>query len=209
MVTAIVMPTAPPMKKREARELLLQIRQSMRETRLLLLDLFEREGWRALGYSSWRECVSVEFAESERHLYRLLAAAQLERELTHGTDQARGRPIPERQLRELARLDTAEERRAVWEEATADGDATAAEIAELVSIRQGNLGAEESRPIPPDAAGPLSTYAQPGPRQGRRSVRYWTVTDAGELVPVRTGRKIPGDVIPVRIGDVLELVEES
>ena len=37
--------------------------------------------WQALGYASWRECVTAEFGDSKAYLYRQLTAAVIEREL--------------------------------------------------------------------------------------------------------------------------------
>lgn len=46
-----------------------------------LLQLHEGMGWLALGYESWRECVTHEFNQSESTLYRKLTAARVLREL--------------------------------------------------------------------------------------------------------------------------------
>ncbi len=42
----------------EARECVRKINFALTDTRALVLDLYEREGWSALGYKSWNECVS-------------------------------------------------------------------------------------------------------------------------------------------------------
>lgn len=62
----------------EARECVSAIRDHLHRARQLLLDLYEREGWRALGYSSFAECIEVEFKKSRSYLYRELAAGRLE-----------------------------------------------------------------------------------------------------------------------------------
>jgi hypothetical protein len=49
------------MSAEEARNLVQRIQRQMADTRTLILSLKEREGWRALGYASWNECVTKEF----------------------------------------------------------------------------------------------------------------------------------------------------
>ena len=68
-----------PMSRDEARQCVVRIAHHLEEARALLLELYEREGWRALGYDSWRACVTAEFAESQATLYRQLTAARIER----------------------------------------------------------------------------------------------------------------------------------
>lgn len=140
----------PRMHRGEARETLERIRDGLRDCRLLLLQLYEREGWRALGYSSWRECCQVEFDLSIRHLYRLLAAAKVERDVTHGSHAAEVGPIPERQLRELTRLETAAMRREIFAEAQACEGGRARRLKDLVdqviAIGGGNGAAGELAP---------------------------------------------------------------
>lgn len=97
--------------------------------RMLLLDLYEREGWRALGYDSWRSCAVEEFSQSQSYLYRQLDAAKTERLLLpSGVDFANGETsIPESHLRELAPLAAAdpEAAREVYSEAKQNGTITA------------------------------------------------------------------------------------
>jgi len=62
---------APPMMSRdEARRCVERITRHLDEARALLLELYEREGWRALGYASWRQYAVAEFSESQATLYR-------------------------------------------------------------------------------------------------------------------------------------------
>jgi phage N-6-adenine-methyltransferase len=63
----------------EARDLCNRVRSNIKEVRGLLLALYEGEGWRALGYRSWRDCVVNEFEQSKSFCYRALAAARVER----------------------------------------------------------------------------------------------------------------------------------
>lgn len=74
--------TVGPMTAIEARQCIEDIKHGMTNIRLQLLELYEREGWRALGYDSWRGCVLVEFGQSEAKLYYELAAAKAERNIS-------------------------------------------------------------------------------------------------------------------------------
>jgi len=49
--------TALPMSRDEAQQCIARIAHHLEEARALLLELYERQGWRALGYDSWRTCV--------------------------------------------------------------------------------------------------------------------------------------------------------
>lgn len=118
----------------EAREYVTAIRQHLNSARALLLDLYERKGWQALGYDSWRACVVAEFGESQRHLYRQLEAAQVEHVICpNGQIGA----IPESHLRPLAPYkDDPEFVRETWEEAkrtAPDGKLTAAHVENVVA----------------------------------------------------------------------------
>ncbi len=122
------------MTKQEARACVEDIKASDRNTRALLLDLYERHGWEALGYNSWRACVVGEFKQSERYLYKQLEAAQVEKAICpKGQNQEIGQ-IPERHLRPLTSLPPDEQRevyqRAV--ETAPEGKVTAKHVEETV-----------------------------------------------------------------------------
>lgn len=65
------------MSEAEARETVEQIREGVVRIRQLLLDLHDREGWRALGYASWKDCIAGEFTFSISYAYRLLSAERV------------------------------------------------------------------------------------------------------------------------------------
>lgn len=96
------------MTEQEARDCVRQINEKLGSLRALLLDLYQRKGWQALGYGSWRDCAVNEFSYDTSYVYRLLAAAQVEQNLNSPMGE-----IPERQLRELAHLEP-EQQRTVW-----------------------------------------------------------------------------------------------
>lgn len=70
------------MTESEAQQAVQSIRESVENIGLRLLDLRERQGWRALGYHSFTAMLREEFTYSRQHLYRLMNAAQ-PKELSH------------------------------------------------------------------------------------------------------------------------------
>jgi hypothetical protein len=107
MGTEVIVTTAPAKRRRMTREqatdCVKQINQNVANTRVLLWDLFSRRGWKALGYSSWRECVNAEFDQSQSYLYRTLTAAKIEREISPRGEIG---VIPEKHLRPLSALNS-------------------------------------------------------------------------------------------------------
>lgn len=82
--------TPKPMDAAEARTAADAIKRGMNNLRAQLLVFYEREGWKALGYESWRACVTAEFGQSQRYLYRQLEAAQIEERIIEGENLAHG-----------------------------------------------------------------------------------------------------------------------
>lgn len=84
-VDAVVPKVVPPiMSVEEARDCLDQIGSHLRSIRALLLELDERQGWKALGYKSMRQCLLTEFKQKKSHLrqlYRELEAGRIEKKL--------------------------------------------------------------------------------------------------------------------------------
>lgn len=124
--TAVV----PLMTESEARECVKAINGHMNSARALLLDLYERRGWVALGYASWRECATAEFEQSQALLYRELQAAQIEQRISPMGEIG---TIPERQLRPLSAV-TPMEQPIAWQEANerTNGKPTARVVEEVV-----------------------------------------------------------------------------
>lgn len=52
------------------------------EARQLIWELHEREGWKALGFASWRACVQEKFERASSTVYRQLSAACVEMEIS-------------------------------------------------------------------------------------------------------------------------------
>lgn len=132
------------MTEAEARECIAKINEHMNTERALLLDLYERHGWRSLGYQSWRECVVAEFTQSQALLYRELQAAQIEQRIS---TQVEIGTIPAKQLRPLAAL-TPMEQPIAWREANerSDGKPTARIVEQVVREM---LSPEDDAPDPP------------------------------------------------------------
>lgn len=67
------------MSEAEARLCVEGIKQGFVNLRRQIWELYEREGWKALGYKSFRQCILIELEElSESRVYRELYAAQME-----------------------------------------------------------------------------------------------------------------------------------
>lgn len=98
-VDAVVV--ASNMTAEEARECIAEIKGHLNNIRLLLLELDERRGWEALGYSSIRQCMVGEFGRSQSQLYRELKAGKIEREISPRGEIGL---IPEKHLRHIGKL---------------------------------------------------------------------------------------------------------
>jgi hypothetical protein len=85
----IAIKTTIMMTRDQARKCVEQINSLAGEIGKLLLDLYEREGWKALGYKNWRECATDEFKQSQSRLYELLDAAKVERNISDMSEMPR------------------------------------------------------------------------------------------------------------------------
>lgn len=106
-----------PMLQAEARICVQDIREHMRVSseqhqlaRQKAHDLWQREGWKALGYSSFLKCAQAEFGASFQHIYRLKDAAEVEQQLTSVSPVGEKFSLPETHARKLKSLPTAESR---------------------------------------------------------------------------------------------------
>lgn len=130
---ANIVPTnvRPMMDRVEARQVVNRINEGIGDLRRLIVDLYDRKGWQALGYDSWRACVVAEFEQSQSYLYRLLAAGKIEKDVSPIGEKG---PIRESHLRPLMALPTPEARRQAYDEATEGGQpTTAAKIKSIVT----------------------------------------------------------------------------
>jgi hypothetical protein len=116
----------------EAKECVHKINSNLNNTRSLLLDLYEREGWAALGYGSWRACVVGEFKQHQSYLYRQLEAAKIKKHVIQNSPIGE---IPESQLRPLASLPP-EQQKELWNEAVErapEGKVTAGHVKKVAA----------------------------------------------------------------------------
>lgn len=106
--------------------------------RKMIYELHRFEGWRSLGYASFRECVETEFQKGKSTLYHQLAAAALEETLS--TNGGIG-SIAERVLRPLAKKKFSEEaQRTLWQIAVNVAGAEASVTSTLMNSVVETLG---------------------------------------------------------------------
>jgi len=180
--------TESKMTAQEARECIDQINDNLKDTRDLLLELYERKGWSVLGYDSWRSCVTGEFKEKERYLYYQLAAAKTEQNLC--TLVQKDEEIPETHLRPLASL-PADQQREVYQKAVEtapEGKVTAKHIEETVREMTEENEVVKEPPEPPKpspvmiAEDFLSAYAEMRKQIVKAQNDKWTTTTRTEAV---------------------------
>lgn len=127
----------------EAQECVAEIRTGIVNVGRKLLELYERDGWKALGYSSWRECAQVEFGFKQSHIYRLLDAAEVERNISPNGGNLQ---IAERQARPLVSLPP-DAQREVWAaavETAPNGKVTAAHVQATVNTYRSAVNIEDA-----------------------------------------------------------------
>jgi hypothetical protein len=69
------------MDAKEARDYVKQINANMTNVRQLVIELHDREGWSALGHTTWEECVEKEFKQGRSYIFYQLKAAQIEQNI--------------------------------------------------------------------------------------------------------------------------------
>jgi hypothetical protein len=152
-----------PLTPTEARRLAERVRTRLDGARADILELYERRGWEALGYSSWEDCARAEFQQSYSQVQRQLAAAKVERQLIeHQTGStfspmAKSAALPglklgnlkESHARELGGLEP-ETSTEVLKRASKGGAATAAKIREAKREVLAELERESFESLPPE-----------------------------------------------------------
>lgn len=76
----------PGMSADEAKAHVQAVKNAAQDMGRHLLELKEREGWKALGYASWTAFLNGEFEYSRQHLYTLMAAAPVQEKLSTVVD---------------------------------------------------------------------------------------------------------------------------
>lgn len=100
----------PAMTEAEARECVQQINDHIGSARQWALKLYEQRGWAALGYASFKDCAQAEFKQSYQHVYKLLAAAQIDSHMGENN-------IPLRHIQQLKVLASPEAQREAYRNA--------------------------------------------------------------------------------------------
>jgi hypothetical protein len=99
--------------------------------RAMLLEMCDRKGWRALGYSSFSEYGEKEWGYSQGYISRLTTAARIQ---TVIMPMGINEEMPERQTRELGKLPNNDAMREVYAKVAADNEViTAKAIRESVN----------------------------------------------------------------------------
>jgi hypothetical protein len=125
-------------------------RKHLAEYRHVLRALQAGAGWLPLGYRNLEECVREVFGKGRSQAYRDIGAAEIEQQVVAIGDSS---PIPEARLRPLAALPSPAARLHVWQEASADGDPTAAAVQAAVDrFRANGTSPEERRALVEAAA---------------------------------------------------------
>jgi hypothetical protein len=100
-----------PMTRDEAITCIQSLKRDLQGARRKAIEFKERAGWKALGYESLALCLESELGYSFQHGYRLLAAAEVERDLLDShLGESIPTTLPERHARVLSRLKTPAER---------------------------------------------------------------------------------------------------
>lgn len=152
-----------PMTKEEANQTVYAIHlelasadKHLSNVREFIVDLYQRRGWEALEYPSWRQCVLDRFTGAASTMYRQLHAGMIEQLIGVAIGDT-----PEAHLRGMTDL-TPEATAAVWQvvkNTAVDGNVTAAHVRSVTELCRDvfNLGyieINEGEQIPVNEATP-------------------------------------------------------
>lgn len=153
-----------PMTVDEARQATEKIKSNQTESRRLLLDVYERDGWKALGYKNIAEYAEREFEYKKAYTHFLINAAEVERNLRKST-KVDNRQIPETHLRPLATLPADVQPKAYQQavDTAPNGKVTAAHVEHIVKEYKQEIEQPESdEPFLPDDENRV-LYEDPAP----------------------------------------------
>lgn len=161
----------PPLQRKTTRKDYLRAhglaKESDRNKRLALLEIYESELYRHAGYSTWSAYIASEWSCSEGQSYRLLRAARVAIGLTSASSGADPLAASDRALCELAKIDCAEMRNQIWAEASADGDTSEEKIRDLVAYHVAELGQDDdAHQLDPNDFAREARGGQPPARSG-------------------------------------------
>lgn len=92
------------MGKAEAKRAVEDIKNNLDSAGRLAIELRRREGWRALGYSSWPECAVEEFGRSLGQIQRQINAEEIRPFISAPGREELNQNIPEKVLRPLTSI---------------------------------------------------------------------------------------------------------
>ena len=146
------------MTKTEAQKCVERIKHGWDGIQQAVRELYERQGWRALDYPSWKSCCEQEFGFSRQHGYRLLEAARLNLQITKenrevspkgDADSVKGFVANECQARELAGLTSAQAQTVIRNILDDDRAVTARAIRQEIERENREAAAKTSKPVGP------------------------------------------------------------
>lgn len=177
----------------EARAAVMQINAHAAEMGRLLLDLRTREGWRALGYATWTDCLTREFAFSRKHLYELMRAAPVVERLSPF-----GYTLNTSQANALSRYPIELQAPIAQAAAARYGTLTESRITRVgdvltQAVRTGYVEADGQTPTPIDAALAYEDYEARQRRDAALGVRELPFSCEMDVTPdgVVTLRRLP------------------
>lgn len=107
-------PDEAQMRVGEIKERFEKVESVAREIRTLVLDFYERKGWKALGFKSFEDCARDCFGKSSQYIYQIKDAGKMEQQMLSAGAEI-SPDAPERHFRSLkTRLTTTEERVAAY-----------------------------------------------------------------------------------------------
>lgn len=150
---ALRLERAAPMTAEEARDITNRINQAAGELWRLLLEAYERQAWRALGYASWKAYVESEFTITRQRAYQLLDQGRVIRLLQEAAgDVSTTVDISERAARGIK--PSLPEVTAQIRERVESGAAPEEAVREVVDAHRKKRCAPESGPAPEPAPEP-------------------------------------------------------
>lgn len=137
------------MGETEARLLVQRIRDNLNTLADDLWELKNREGWKALGYKTWRDCAMTEFDLSQSRVYQLLAHAEVVKNIAADSTWVE-KPTSERQTRPLTDLPPIQQPQAwkVAQEQTKTLQPTPKQVTQVVKEFKSLSKAEQTK-LPP------------------------------------------------------------
>lgn len=133
------------MDRTEAEDYVRKINLGVNQAGIWLIQFRDRKGWKALGYSSFKECCGKEFAEihgGRSNVYALMQQAEVSKILDT--------PVPITHSRELAKLPAAEQKPAYQEAVeTSGGKPTVETVKKVVEKRQAAAPPKPKKPAKP------------------------------------------------------------